>query len=205
MSDETGKIKDNITNPEKTGLQIVSFNSKEAFESWLDQNHSQTTGIWLRFYKKKSGIPSIVYKEALDIALCYGWIDSQLDKANENSYLQKFTPRRAKSLWSKRNIEHIKRLEQEGRMRPPGIQEVERAKNNGNWEKAYDSPGNMEIPDDLLQELSKDKKAVAFFESLDKTNRYSIGWRIQTAKTEEIRSKRINEILKMMKNGEKFH
>jgi len=205
MSDETGKIKDNITNPEKTGLQIVSFNSKEAFESWLEQNHSQTTGIWLRFYKKKSGIPSIVYKEALDIALCYGWIDSQLDKANENSYLQKFTPRRAKSLWSKRNIEHIKRLEQEGRMRPPGIQEVERAKNNGNWEKAYDSPGNMEIPDDLLQELSKDKKAVAFFESLDKTNRYSIGWRIQTAKTEEIRSKRINEILKMMKNGEKFH
>ena len=205
MSDETGKIKDNITNPEKTGLQIVSFNSKEAFESWLEQNHSQTTGIWLRFYKKKSGIPSIVYKEALDIALCYGWIDSQLDKANENSYLQKFTPRRAKSLWSKRNIEHIKRLEQEGRMRPPGIQEVERAKNNGSWEKAYDSPGNMEIPDDLLQELSKDKKAVAFFESLDKTNRYSIGWRIQTAKTEEIRSKRINEILKMMKNGEKFH
>ena len=204
MSDETGKLKDDILNPEKTDLPIISFHSKEAFESWLNQNHSMK-GIWLRFYKKKSGIPTIVYTEALDVALCYGWIDSQLNKVDENSYLQKFTPRRAKSLWSKRNIEHVKRLEQEGRMRPPGIQEVEKAKNNGSWEKAYDSPGNMEIPDDFLLELSKDKKAGAFFESLDKTNKYSIGWRIQTAKTEEIRSKRINEIVMMMKNGEKFH
>jgi len=144
-----------ISKPEKTYFQIISFNSKEAFESWLDQNQGIAKGIWLRFYKKGSGIPSIVYKEALDVALCYGWIDSQVDKSNEASYLQKFTPRRPKSMWSKRNIENVMRLEEEGRMRPSGLLEVEKAKSDGRWEKAYDSPGNMEIPEDFMQELSK--------------------------------------------------
>jgi uncharacterized protein YdeI (YjbR/CyaY-like superfamily) len=205
MSEESEKNQIEINKPEKTDFQIVSFNSKEAFESWLDQHHHVAKGIWLRFYKKGSGIPSIVYKEALDVALCYGWIDSQLDKSNEASYLQKFTPRRPKSLWSKRNIENVMRLEEEGRMRPSGMLETEKAKNDGRWEKAYDSPGNMEIPDDFIQELSKSKKAFAFFESLNRTNKYTIGWRIQTAKTEEIRSKRIKEILTMMDKEEKFH
>ncbi|MDD4969438.1 MAG: YdeI/OmpD-associated family protein [Paludibacter sp.] len=205
MSDESEINQQEISEPMKTDFQILSFDSEEAFESWLDQNHSVAKGIWLRFYKKGSGIPSIVYKEALNVALCYGWIDSQLDKANEASYLQKFTPRRTKSLWSKRNIENVLRLEEEGRMRPSGMVEVEKAKSDGRWEKAYDSPGNMEVPDDFMQELSKNKKAFAFFESLNKTNKYAIGWRIQTAKTDEIRSKRIKDILFMMEKEEKFH
>lgn len=150
-------------------------------------------------------MPTIVYNEALDVALCYGWIDGQVKRYDENSYIQKFTPRRPKSIWSKRNIDHVARLLEEGRMKPSGIKEAEKAKNDGRWEKAYDSPGNMVVPEDFIQELTKNEKALEFFGSLNRVNKYSIAWRLQTAKNPETRDKRIKEILIMLEKGEKFH
>ena len=158
-------------NSQKKELQVVYFISQKEFETWLDQNDTVTEGIWIRFYKKDSGIDTLIYKEALDVALCYGWIDGQVKKYDEFSYLQKFTPRRSKSMWSKRNQEHVTRLEKENRMRPSGLKEVENAKKDGRWDRAYDSPGNMTVPDDFILELSKNKKAFEFFESLNKTKK----------------------------------
>lgn len=190
---------------DKSDLQIVSFLSQDEFEHWLEQNNDNTKGIWVRFFKKDSGMPTIVYNEALDVALCYGWIDGQVKKYDENSYIQKFTPRRPKSMWSKRNIDHVARLLEEGRMKPSGIKEAEKAKNDGRWEKAYDSPGNMVVPEDFIQELTKNEKALEFFGSLNRVNKYSIAWRLQTAKNPETRDKRIKEILIMLEKGAKFH
>jgi uncharacterized protein YdeI (YjbR/CyaY-like superfamily) len=194
-----------LTESQKSDLQIVSFSSPVEFGNWLELNIINTKGIWVRFFKKNSGITSITYDEALNVALCYGWIDGQLKKYDENSYLQKFTPRRPKSMWSKRNVDHITRLETEDRMKPSGIIEVEKAKKDGRWDRAYNSPGTMIVPDDFIELLSKNKKAFEFFESLNKTNKYTIGWRLQTAKSIDIREKRIREIINMMDKGEKFH
>ena len=201
------RIKDNQKDAElsKTDLQIISFVSQDHFESWMEENNSLTEGIWVRFYKKNSFTKSINYDEALDVALCYGWIDGQVKKFDELSYIQKFTPRRSKSMWSNRNKEHVSRLEKENRMKPSGIREVEKAKNDGRWEKAYDSPGKMVVPDDFVLELSKNKRAFEFFERLNKANKYTIGWRLQTAKNSETREKRFNEMMNMMDKGEKFH
>ena len=189
----------------KPDLQILSFVAQQEFENWLEQNYTVTSGIWIRFFKKESGKATISYNQALNVALCYGWIDGQVKKYDENSYIQKFTPRRSKSLWSKRNIELYIRLEEQGRVKPSGLKEVEKAKTDGRWERAYDSPGNMVVPDDFMQKLSKNKKALAFYESLNKTNKYTIGWRLQTAKNNETREKRMEEILRMMEQEQKFH
>jgi uncharacterized protein YdeI (YjbR/CyaY-like superfamily) len=206
MENENPIDNDNqLTESQKSDLQIVSFNSPTDFDNWLELNRINTKGIWVRFFRKNSGITSITYDEALDVALCYGWIDGQVKKHDENSYLQKFTPRRPKSMWSKRNVDHITRLETEGRMKPSGMIEVEKAKKDGRWESAYDSQGKMVVPVDFIELLSKNKKAFDFFESLNKTNKYSIGWRLQTAKNPETREKRIMEIINMMNKGEKFH
>ncbi len=191
--------------PGKEDQQIIPFANAQIWEQWLEQNHLEANGIWLQFYKKGSGIASVTYPEALDVALCYGWIDAQLKSIDELSYKQHFTPRRPKSIWSKRNIEHIARLTTEGRMKPTGIKQVEAAKSDGRWEQAYDSPGNMVMPEDFLAELTKDKKAFTFYESLGKVNKYAICWRIQTAKRPETREKRMKEIIEMLSKGVKFH
>lgn len=197
--------KTNVSKTNQNDLQIILFGRSKEWEDWLEQNHADTKGIWLRLSKKNSGISSVTYSEALEVALCYGWIDGQAKKYDEHSYLQKFTPRRPQSIWSKRNIEHIKRLIKEGKMKLSGLKEAEKAKADGRWERAYDSPGNMVLPEDFLRELSKSKKAEAFFESLSKTNKYSIAWRLQTAKKPETREKRMKAILEMLERGEKFH
>lgn len=189
----------------KNDLPVMSFSRPEEWSNWLENNYQSLTGIWMKFYKKGSGITSINYKEALDEALCYGWIDGQAKPFDDKSWLQRFTPRRARSIWSKRNIENISRLESDNRMKPSGLMAVEAAKADGRWDKAYDSPGNMAVPDDFLNELSKDKKATAFFETLNKSNKYAITWRLQTAKKAETREKRIKTILEMLQRGEKFH
>jgi uncharacterized protein YdeI (YjbR/CyaY-like superfamily) len=194
-----------ITKTNRNDLPIISFVSQAKWRQWLEENHAISTGIWLRFYKKASGIATIVYAEALEEALCYGWIDGQLKKYDENSYFQKFTPRRSRSMWSKRNLEKVVALEKAGKMKPAGLKEIDAAKSDGRWEAAYDSPAAMKIPDDFLFELSKDKKALSFFEKLDKTNRYTIGWRLQTARNPEIRAKRMKMILDMLARGEKYH
>jgi len=191
--------------PKKLDYPIIPFVSEAEFTQWMVQNHDKENGIWLRFYKKNSGVATVVYSEALDVALCFGWIDGQVKKFDDISYIQKFTPRRAKSMWSKRNREHVARLEKEGRMQPGGIREVEAAKRDGRWESAYDSPYNMEIPQEFMNELSKNQKALAFFNTLNKTNLFAIGWRLQTAKTPETKGKRMLGIIDMLEKGRKFH
>lgn len=189
----------------KNELPVISFEKAEDWRNWLEENHDHENGIWLRIYKKGTGHPSVNRGTALDEALCYGWIDGQAKKQDSESYLQKFTPRRSRSIWSKINIQHIERLEKEGKMRPAGRKAVEAAKADGRWEKAYDSPKNMEVPEDFIAELSKDEKALAFFETLNKTNRYAIAWRLQTAKKTETRERRKQVMLEMMARGEKLH
>ena len=189
----------------KQDLPILTFTSAEDFTSWLAKHHKASSGIWIRLFKIKSGVPTITYAEALDAALCYGWIDGQKKTYDTESWLQKFTPRRHKSIWSKRNREHIERLDKSGMMKPAGIKEVEAAKADGRWEQAYESSANMTVPTDFLKELARDKKTEAFFKTLNKTNIYSIVWRLQTAKKTETRNKRMKAILEMLKKGEKFH
>jgi uncharacterized protein YdeI (YjbR/CyaY-like superfamily) len=189
----------------KDDLPIIAFETPAEWKKWLAQNHTQTSGIWLRIFKKGSNAASVTHAEALDEALCYGWIDGQRNKYDDSSFLQKFTPRRRKSIWSKINTRHVERLTKAGKMKPSGHAEVEAAKADGRWQQAYDSHRSMTLPEDFLMELEKNPKAKSFFETLNKTNLYSIAFRLQTAKKPETRQKRMKEILEMLSRGEKFH
>ncbi|MBU3928175.1 MAG: YdeI/OmpD-associated family protein [Bacteroidetes bacterium] len=184
---------------------IISFKSPQEWNEWLEQNHRNSNGVWLRIYKKDTGIPTTTHAQALEEALCFGWIDGQAKKYDEVSYLQKFTPRRSKSIWSKRNVDYVAQLEKEGRMKSAGREQIEAAKADGRWDRAYDSPVNMTMPEDFLTELAKNEKALAFFKTLNKTNTFAIGWRLQTAKKPETREKRMKMILEMLAREEKFH
>jgi len=208
MQQPTAKMKKEIGGENKAvkpDLPILTFTADKDFTSWLAKHHKVSPGIWMRLFKIKSGVPTITYAEALDVALCYGWIDGQKKTYDAESWLQKFTPRRRKSIWSKRNREHVERLEKSGMMKAAGLEEVEAAKADGRWEQAYESPSNMTVPSDFLNELAKNKKAEAFFKTLNKTNIYAIVWRLQTAKKPETRNNRMKAILEMLKKGEKFH
>lgn len=186
-------------------IPTITFASAGAWEQWLAANHAKSDGISLQIFKKESGVATVTYAAALDEALCYGWIDGQKKKMVSESWIQKFTPRRAQSIWSKRNIEHIERLTNEQRMKAAGLKGYEDAKVDGRLAAAYDSPAHSTIPDELLQLLEKNKKAKAFFDSLNKTNKYAITWRLQTAKKPETREKRMNIIMEMLAKGEQFH
>lgn len=189
----------------KTDQPIKSFPTSLKWRQWLIKNHSDPTGLWLRLFKKDSGIKSINYNQALDEALCFGWIDGQKKSYDEVSWIQKFTPRRARSIWSKRNREHIERLIKEKRMTAAGLKEVDAAKADGRWDKAYDSPQNMEVPADFIQDLKKNKTAYEFFLTLNKANTYAIAWNLQTAKKPETREKRKVKFLSMLAKKEKLH
>jgi uncharacterized protein YdeI (YjbR/CyaY-like superfamily) len=188
-----------------TELPVRSFASEAAFEKWLVKNHVRSPGLWLRFFKKSAPRKALTHGVAPDVALCYGWIDGQLKKFDDISYLHKFTPRSAKSVWSKVNREHVERLTKENKMRFAGLAAVAAAKKDGRWDKAYDSPGTMEVPADFLKALATDKQAKAFFDTLNRANRYSIAWRLQTAKKPETRQKRMDAIIAMLSRKEKFH
>ncbi|MGB6483816.1 MAG: YdeI/OmpD-associated family protein [Candidatus Acidiferrales bacterium] len=185
--------------------EIICFPSADKWEHWLDKHHTTSNGIWLRFFKKDSGVASVTHAEALDEALCYGWIDGQALKYDAKSWLQKFTPRRSKSIWSKRNIGHVARLSKAKKMKPAGLAELEAAKADGRLARAYDSPSTMQIPREFLAQLAKSKKAHAFFKTLNRANTYAIAWRLQTAKKPETREKRMKAILDMLAKGEAFH
>jgi uncharacterized protein YdeI (YjbR/CyaY-like superfamily) len=172
------------------GYEIIAFATASEWRIWLENNHENSNGIWLQLYKKDTGVVSIDHAMALNEALCFGWINGQAKKFDEQSYLQKFTPRRRGSIWSKRNIDHIERLSKEGKVTPAGLKEVEAAKKDGRWARAYDSPGNMTLPADFQSELLKDSKAKAFYDSLNKTNKYAICWRLQTAIKPETKERR---------------
>jgi uncharacterized protein YdeI (YjbR/CyaY-like superfamily) len=184
---------------------IIAFKSAAKWEAWLAKNHALSNGIWLRFFKKDSGVASVTHDEALDKALCYGWIDGQLQKYDGQSWLQKFTPRGTKSIWSKRNIEHVTRLCKANKMKPAGLKQMELAQADGRWAQAYDSPRAMQVPEDFLDRLARNKKAQKFFGTLNRANLYSIAWRLQTAKKPETREKRMKAILQMVARGETFH
>jgi len=186
-------------------MKIVPFKTSADFRNWLEKNHTNVEGIWMRLYKKASGRTSITYAEALDHALCFGWIDGQKKSHDELSWIQKFTPRRAKSGWSQRNTEHVERLILAGLMMPPGQKVVDEAKVDGRWATAYVSPRNALPPEDFLAALEKNKKAKAFFATLNKANIYSIVYRLQTAKKPETREKRMTAILAMLTEGKPFH
>ncbi|RFS21841.1 bacteriocin-protection protein, YdeI/OmpD-associated family [Chitinophaga silvatica] len=183
---------------------IVSFTTAAEWDKWLAKNHAKSDGVWLRIYKKDSGVETIYYPEALDEALCYGWIDGIKKSYDTESFLQRFTPRRTKSIWSQMNTKHIDRLTAAGKMKPAGIKEVEAAKADGRWEKAYASGKNAEIPEDFLNALKKNKKAKAFYETLNKQNQYVIYFRLHSAVKPETRAKRLAAILEKLEKNEKF-
>ena len=185
--------------------QILFFSGKRPWLSWLAKNHTSSSGVWLRFAKKGSGVKSLSYDEALDVALRYGWIDGQAKSDGAEYWLQKYTPRGKRSTWSKRNRERALALIESGDMKPAGLAEVERAKSDGRWDAAYDSPSKIGVPDDLQAALDANAKASAFFTALDKRNRYAILWRIHTAKKAETRAKRISEFVAMLARNEKIH
>jgi uncharacterized protein YdeI (YjbR/CyaY-like superfamily) len=187
--------------------ETLSFHTPAEWRDWLEANHARQEGIWMRLTNKGAANPTITYAEALDAALCYGWIDGQMAKKTDPTSdwrLQKFTPRRPRSLWSKRNIEYVARLEAEGLMSAPGRAEVERAKADGRWDAAYDKPSEMEVPDDFLVALAPYPEALAHFKALNKTNTYAIAWRLQTAGTPATRQRRLEALVERMRRGEKL-
>jgi uncharacterized protein YdeI (YjbR/CyaY-like superfamily) len=188
-----------------TEQPITPFVTAAAFRRWLKANHAAHPGIWMQIAKKDSGIASISYAEALDEALCYGWIDGQKKSFDANHWLQKFTRRGARSVWSKINIGHIERLTNEGRMHPAGQAAVDAAKADGRWEQAYQSSTNAEVPADFIAAISQHTQAKAFFDTLNKANRYAIYFRLTTAKKPETRARRFDQLLGMMQRGEKLH
>lgn len=179
-------------------LPIIPFESQTAWEQWLEENHATADGLWLKIAKKGSGHPTVTYAEALDVALCFGWIDGQKDKFDDEYFLQKFTPRRKRSKWSQVNREKVEALIAQGKMRDAGMREIEAAKSDGRWDAAYAPPSKIEVPDDLQAELDKNPEAQAFFNQLNKTNRYAILYRIHDAKRPETRQKRITQFIDML-------
>ena len=186
-------------------LQVMSFETQHDWETWLKEHHTDTKGIWLKLAKKAAGTPSVSYAEALDSALCYGWIDGQKATFDDKYWLQKFTPRGARSIWSKVNCDKATALIAEGRMQPAGLRQVELARSDGRWEAAYESQSKITIPDDFQRELDKNQRAKEFFSTLDSANRYAILFRIQTAKKPETRSARIQKFIEMLAQHQKLH
>jgi len=194
----------------KTGKTQVAapvrlFPSQKAWEAWLEKNHRKSDGLWLRLAKKNSRMQSVSYREALEVALCYGWIDGQKMGESEQTWLQRFLPRSARSIWSKINRESALALIESGRMHSAGLEAIESAKKNGRWESAYDSPRAADVPEDLQEALDANPRARDFFRSLDKANRYAVLFRIQTVKKAETRSRKIREFVEMLARNEKIH
>lgn len=182
-------------------LLVLSFKTPKEWEKWLQKNHSRSNGVWLKVFKKDSGTATITYAEALDLALCYGWIDGQKKLHDEKAWLQKFTHRRPKSVWSKTNVGHVERLIKAGRMKPAGLQEVEAAKKDGRWKKAYEPQSMATLPEDFLREVSKNKKANDFLKTLNRANVYAIIYRLGSAKKPETREKRMKQFVDMLAKG----
>ena len=181
------------------------FKNAKAFETWLKKNHANTDGLWLKIAKRGADEPSITYAQAVEIALCWGWIDGQKKGFDDQHFLQRFTPRRARSIWSKVNVDKVAALIEAGRMQAPGHAQVEAAKADGRWARAYDSARTSVVPDDLTAALDASPQAKAFFASIDSGNRYAVLWRIQTAVKPETRAKRIVQLVEMLARGETVH
>jgi uncharacterized protein YdeI (YjbR/CyaY-like superfamily) len=186
-------------------VELLAFETRAAFHDWLEANHATVDGLWLKVAKKGSGIPTVTYAEALEVALCFGWIDGQRKALDDVYFQQKYTPRRARSTWSKVNVAKAEALIEGGDMRPAGLAEVERAKADGRWAAAYDSPRTMAVPEDLQTALDASPEAAAGFAALDGANRYSILYRLQAAKRPETRARRLEQFVAMLQRGERLH
>jgi uncharacterized protein YdeI (YjbR/CyaY-like superfamily) len=189
----------------KDDLPLMPFESAEAWESWLDTHHGDSPGVWLQIAKKASGIPTVTYAEALEVALCYGWIDGQKSGYDDDYFLQRFTPRRSRSKWSKINVDKVAELADAGRMRPAGTAQVEAAKADGRWDAAYGGMATITVPDDLQAALDGNPAAADFFATISRTNRYAVLYRVHAAKRPETRARRIAMIVEMLAEGKTFH
>jgi uncharacterized protein YdeI (YjbR/CyaY-like superfamily) len=189
----------------KDGRPILAFASPEAWEAWLEREHAASDGVWIKFAKKGSGVASVTYPEAVEVGLCYGWIDSLVHSLDERFYLQKFTPRRARSKWSRVNRDKVEELAKQGRMKPAGLAQVELAKEDGRWAAAYASPASIEIPADLQRALDANPTAAEFFATLNKSNRYAIVYQLEDAKKPETRTRRLDKFMGMLERGEKLY
>ncbi|MDP9120478.1 MAG: YdeI/OmpD-associated family protein [Acidobacteriota bacterium] len=186
-------------------LPILSFGSRKAWEAWLANEHETARGLWLKIARKGSGIATVSYAEALEVALCYGWVDGQKDKFDDDYWLQRFTPRKARSKWSKINCAKAAELIDKGEMQPAGRRRIEEAKADGRWDLAYSAQGSATVPDDLRRELDENDRAREFFASLDSANRYAILYRLEDAKRPETRARRLRKFVAMLEEGRKIH
>lgn len=183
----------------------VLFKSARAFETWLKKHHARSEGLWLKIAKRGADAPSVTYPEAVAIALCWGWIDGQKKGFDDQHFLQRFTPRRARSIWSKINVAKVAALIEAGRMQPPGYAQIEAAQADGRWARAYDGARTSAVPADLLAALEREPKAKAFFATIDAANRYAVLWRVQTAVKAETRARRIAQLVQKLARGETVH
>ncbi len=191
--------------PAKDDLPVRRFASRAAWEKWLGANHERSLGVWIELAKKDSGLDSVSRADALEVALCYGWIDSQSMTVDEKRYRQRFTPRRSRSKWSKINCAAVERLYAEGRLAPAGIREMQAAKGDGRWEAAYDSPSTITVPQDLEARLAKSPRARRAFQELDSQNRYAILYRLHHAKRADTRQRRLDQLVAMLEAGRTIH
>jgi uncharacterized protein YdeI (YjbR/CyaY-like superfamily) len=191
--------------PPKDQLPVIAFASRDEFAAWLEEHHETAAGLWVKIAKKATGIATVTHLEALDVALCHGWIDGQRQAHDDVWFLQRFTPRKPRSRWSKINRDKATALIESGAMKPAGLREVERAKADGRWEAAYDGQKTATVPDDLQQALDANPKAREFFETLRGQNRYAILYRLQDAKRPETRARRLEKFVAMLSRGETLH
>jgi uncharacterized protein YdeI (YjbR/CyaY-like superfamily) len=187
------------------GLRAIAFSSPEAWERWLDENHHASDGVWIKMGKKQAGVESVRYPEVLECALCFGWIDGRREALDERHFLQRFTPRRSRSRWSRINRDTAERLITEGRMRAAGLAEVQRARADGRWDAAYESQRTIAVPEDLQRELDARPSARAFFDELSSQNRYAILYRLQDARRPQTRARRLKQFVAMLEAGETIH
>jgi uncharacterized protein YdeI (YjbR/CyaY-like superfamily) len=185
--------------------EVAEFKTASQWDKWLAANHSKSKGIWIRFFKKASDVSSVSASDALDVALCYGWITGQAKPYDEKSWLSRFVPRRPKSIWSKINTKRAEKLIRQGRMKPAGLKQVREAKRDGRWDRAYRPPSTAKLPGDFTRALEKNKDAKVFFKTLNRANVYSVVFRLENAKNKESRREKIKQMIKMFEKGEKFH
>jgi uncharacterized protein YdeI (YjbR/CyaY-like superfamily) len=192
-----------VTSP--TEFPVLAFADQAALEAWLDAEHLTAPGLYVKLAKKGAGVPSVNWEQMVEVLLCFGWIDGRANRLDDHFYLQRITPRRAKSVWSLKNVATVERLIAEGRMRPAGLNAVEAAKADGRWERAYGGPKDITVPDDLAEALDAEPAVRAEFESLDGANRYAILWRVHTAATPATRERRIAAAVALLREGRRIH
>ena len=188
-----------------TDLPVLAFPDRAALEAWLEAEHLTAPGLYVKLAKKSAGVPSVNWEGMVEVLLCFGWIDGRANRLDDHYYLQRITPRRPRSVWSRKNVATVERLIAEGRMRPAGLAAVEAAKADGRWERAYAGPATITVPDDLTAALDAEPVARAAFDALDGQNRYAVLWRVHTAGTPATRAKRIAAAVQMLAEGRRLH